>query len=84
MGEAVWLARNHLIFLIHGIILSSNQSLLFDCLSVGVQCIHLAQLLLMLSLAIKRSYGNVWHIGVYHQTPAGDPSSNYSMKGALS
>lgn len=47
-------------FFIHGNILSSNQSLLFDCLSVGVQCIHLARLVLMLSLAIE---SNVWHIG---------------------
>lgn len=47
-------------FFIHGNILSSNQSLLFDCLSVGVQCIHLAQFVLMLSLAIE---SNVWHIG---------------------
>jgi len=58
--EVVWLARSHLMFFIHGNILSSNQSLLFDCLSVGVQCIHLAQFVLMLSLAIE---SNVWHIG---------------------
>lgn len=47
-------------FFIHGNILSSNQSLLFDCLSVGVRCIHLAQLVFMLSLAIE---SNVLHIG---------------------
>lgn len=45
-------------------ILSSNPTLLFDYPSVGVQCSHLIQLLLMLSLGIKRSYGNVWHQGV--------------------
>lgn len=61
--EVVWLARNHLLFMGKKI-LSSNPGLLFDYPGVGVQCSHLMQLLLMLSLCIKGSYANVWHQGV--------------------
>lgn len=61
--EVVWLARNHLLFMGKKINPVFKPRFV-DYPGVGVQCSHLIQLLLMLSLCIKGSYANVWHQGV--------------------